>query len=141
MSALGQKRTWRDQIAMSALPPKADIRPRDQDVCFGPRLSAVGAAAKGQVETNGIATKMSASYSRGRAAAATNTEAPAWDLRRSGELAVDLAISDQLAVSCSLAVVEACAEFLRSLLSGHHVNPPLRYERPWRAVPWRQGRP
>ena len=36
MSALGQKRTWRDQIAMSALPPKADIRPRDQDVCFGP---------------------------------------------------------------------------------------------------------
>jgi hypothetical protein len=21
---------------MSALPPKADIRPRDQDVCFGP---------------------------------------------------------------------------------------------------------
>jgi hypothetical protein len=25
MSALGQKRTWRDQIAMSALPPKADI--------------------------------------------------------------------------------------------------------------------
>jgi hypothetical protein len=33
---MGQKRTWRDQIAMSALPPKADIRPRDQDVCFGP---------------------------------------------------------------------------------------------------------
>jgi hypothetical protein len=25
MSALGQKRTWRDQISMSALPPKADI--------------------------------------------------------------------------------------------------------------------
>jgi hypothetical protein len=22
---------------MSALPPKADIRPRDQDICFGPR--------------------------------------------------------------------------------------------------------
>jgi hypothetical protein len=22
---------------MSALPPKADIRPRDQDVCFGPQ--------------------------------------------------------------------------------------------------------
>jgi hypothetical protein len=33
---MGQKRTWRDQIAMSALPPIADIRPRDQDVCFGP---------------------------------------------------------------------------------------------------------
>jgi FtsP/CotA-like multicopper oxidase with cupredoxin domain len=38
MSALGQKQTWRDQIAMSALPPKADIRPCDQDVCFGPIL-------------------------------------------------------------------------------------------------------
>jgi hypothetical protein len=25
MSALGHKRTWDDQIAMSALPPKADI--------------------------------------------------------------------------------------------------------------------
>jgi hypothetical protein len=37
MSALGQKQTWRDQIAMSALPPIADIRPRDQDVCFGPK--------------------------------------------------------------------------------------------------------
>jgi hypothetical protein len=36
MSALGHKRTWRLQFAMSALPPKADIRPRDQDVCFGP---------------------------------------------------------------------------------------------------------
>ena len=24
------------EFAMSALPPKADIRPRDQDVCFGP---------------------------------------------------------------------------------------------------------
>jgi len=23
-------------LVMSALPPKADIRPRDQDVCFGP---------------------------------------------------------------------------------------------------------
>ena len=43
MSALGQKRTWRDQIAMSALPPKADIRPRDQDVCFGPEADTVRA--------------------------------------------------------------------------------------------------
>jgi hypothetical protein len=25
-----------DDAGMSALPPKADIRPRDQDVCFGP---------------------------------------------------------------------------------------------------------
>jgi hypothetical protein len=32
MSALGQKRTWRDQIAMSALPSKADITERDHDV-------------------------------------------------------------------------------------------------------------
>jgi hypothetical protein len=36
MSLMGHKRTWRDQIAMSALPSKPDIRPRDQDVCFGP---------------------------------------------------------------------------------------------------------
>ena len=41
--AAGQKRTWRDQIAMSALPSKADIRPRDQDVCFGPISSLVEA--------------------------------------------------------------------------------------------------
>ena len=26
---------------MSALPPKADIRPRDQDVCFGPKAEVV----------------------------------------------------------------------------------------------------
>ena len=26
---------------MSALPPKADIRPRDQDVCFGPTADIV----------------------------------------------------------------------------------------------------
>jgi hypothetical protein len=37
MSALGQKRTFRNVQSMSALPPKADIRPRDQDVCFGPQ--------------------------------------------------------------------------------------------------------
>ena len=36
MSALGQKQTRRGQTVMSALPPKADIRPRDQDVCFVP---------------------------------------------------------------------------------------------------------
>jgi hypothetical protein len=44
MSTLGQQRTWRDQISMSALPPKADIRPRDQDVCFGPKADIRGAA-------------------------------------------------------------------------------------------------
>ena len=29
---------------MSALPPKADIRPRDQDVCFGPKSDSCSAA-------------------------------------------------------------------------------------------------
>jgi hypothetical protein len=28
---------------MSALPPKGDIRPRDQDVCFGPKPDIVRA--------------------------------------------------------------------------------------------------
>ena len=37
MSALGQKRTWRDQIAMSALPPIADIARGGLDVRFGPK--------------------------------------------------------------------------------------------------------
>jgi hypothetical protein len=36
MSALGQKRTWRDQIAMSALPPIADIPRRNLNVRFEP---------------------------------------------------------------------------------------------------------
>jgi hypothetical protein len=36
MSALGQHRTWRDQIAMSALPPKADILRRYLNVRFVP---------------------------------------------------------------------------------------------------------
>jgi hypothetical protein len=36
MSALGQKQTRRDQIVMSAIPPKADIRQRNCDVRFGP---------------------------------------------------------------------------------------------------------
>ncbi len=38
MSALGQKRTWRDQIAMSALPPIADIHHGNWNVRFGPIL-------------------------------------------------------------------------------------------------------
>ena len=37
MSALGQKRTFSEVWVMSALPPKADIRPRDQDICFWPK--------------------------------------------------------------------------------------------------------
>jgi hypothetical protein len=36
MSALGQKQTWRHQIAMSALPPIADIPRRNPNVRFGP---------------------------------------------------------------------------------------------------------
>ena len=36
MSALGQKRTWRQVRTMSALPPKADIRCRFFDVRFVP---------------------------------------------------------------------------------------------------------
>jgi hypothetical protein len=37
MSALGQKQTFGLFIAMSALPPKADIRQRGLDVCFVPK--------------------------------------------------------------------------------------------------------
>jgi hypothetical protein len=37
MSAMGQKRTWRLQFAMSALPPKADIAERDWNVRFVPQ--------------------------------------------------------------------------------------------------------
>jgi hypothetical protein len=36
MSALGQKQTWRREIVMSALPPKADITERQLDVRFVP---------------------------------------------------------------------------------------------------------
>ena len=36
MSALGQKRTSPGPIAMSPLPPKADIRCSNRDVRFGP---------------------------------------------------------------------------------------------------------
>ena len=51
MSALGQKRTWRDQIAMSALPPRADIPRRNLNVRFAP---------KGDVQsTRGVCPKKS----------------------------------------------------------------------------------
>jgi hypothetical protein len=36
MSALGQKQTSRSEIAMSALPPKADIHCDSRNVSFGP---------------------------------------------------------------------------------------------------------
>jgi hypothetical protein len=38
MSALGQKRTSRPQITMSALPPKADIAELEEHVRFVPIL-------------------------------------------------------------------------------------------------------
>jgi hypothetical protein len=37
MSALGQKQTFRPPVAMSALPPKADIAEYDWDVRFVPK--------------------------------------------------------------------------------------------------------
>ena len=37
MSALGQKQTSERIRAMSALPPKADIRANDQEVCLVPK--------------------------------------------------------------------------------------------------------
>jgi hypothetical protein len=42
MSALGQKRTFGPFIAMSALPPKADIAERDRDVRFVPKDGVIG---------------------------------------------------------------------------------------------------
>src|SRR5215471_18748861 len=41
MSALGQKRTFREVETMSALPPKADIGTQPRDVRFVP-LAAIG---------------------------------------------------------------------------------------------------
>jgi hypothetical protein len=37
MSALGQKQTWQQALAMSALPPKADIDGFSQNVRFVPK--------------------------------------------------------------------------------------------------------
>jgi len=44
MSALGQKQTSRSEIAMSALPPKADIAEYDWDVRFVPKADICTAA-------------------------------------------------------------------------------------------------
>jgi len=41
MSALGQKQTFRSPIAMSALPPKADMCDATSDVRFGP-IAGIG---------------------------------------------------------------------------------------------------
>jgi hypothetical protein len=43
MSALGQKRTLSDISAMSALPPKADIRQSGLDVRFVPKADILAA--------------------------------------------------------------------------------------------------
>jgi len=44
MSALGQKQTFRNVRAMSAIPPKADIRQRNCDVRFGPNADIAKSA-------------------------------------------------------------------------------------------------
>jgi hypothetical protein len=46
MSALGQKRTYAVQKAMSALPPKADMCGATRDVCFGPIADSRSAAKR-----------------------------------------------------------------------------------------------
>jgi hypothetical protein len=46
MSAVGQKQTFRNVRAMSAIPPKADIRSHDQDVCFGPGADSCNATKR-----------------------------------------------------------------------------------------------
>jgi hypothetical protein len=46
MSALGHKQTLKRFHSMSALPPKADILRRDQDVCFGPKGDKVRRSKK-----------------------------------------------------------------------------------------------
>jgi hypothetical protein len=43
MSALGHKRTSRSAIAMSALPPKADMCGATRDVRFGPKADITAA--------------------------------------------------------------------------------------------------
>jgi hypothetical protein len=45
MSALGLKQTFdRSNSDVRFTPPEADIRPRDQDVCFGPQADSCTAA-------------------------------------------------------------------------------------------------
>ena len=46
MSALGQKRTYAPQKAMSALPPKADKCGARGYVCFGPKADSCSAAKR-----------------------------------------------------------------------------------------------
>jgi hypothetical protein len=46
MSALGHKRTFAVQKGMSALPPKADIRPCERHVRFVPKADIAGTQKK-----------------------------------------------------------------------------------------------
>jgi hypothetical protein len=46
MSALGQKQTSHSEIAMSALPPKADIAGHQLDVRFVPKADSCTAAKR-----------------------------------------------------------------------------------------------
>ena len=53
MSALGQKRTLGYLQAMSALPPKADIRQHNYDVRFVPKADICSAAIRDLLEQEG----------------------------------------------------------------------------------------
>jgi hypothetical protein len=62
MSALGHKQTFGSFIAMSAIPPKADIRQRDLDVRFVPIAEEVQRSKKDRYS---ITSSASASRSGG----------------------------------------------------------------------------
>jgi hypothetical protein len=57
MSALGQKQTFRPFIAMSALPPKADIAGQPLDVRFVPKAD-MGLSAASKRMTPGLAKRL-----------------------------------------------------------------------------------
>jgi len=58
-SALGHKQTRHSQMVMSALPPKADIRPRDRNDRFGPKADILAAVRyDGWPSSRGIAMKL-----------------------------------------------------------------------------------
>jgi hypothetical protein len=72
MSALGQKQTWRAEIPMSALPPKADIGGRELDVRFVPEPEVPGLSelndrnpAAARIAARTLARKKRASRMRG----------------------------------------------------------------------------
>jgi hypothetical protein len=51
MSALGQKQTSRSEITMSALPPKADIAGRQQDVRCVPKADILRCSGAGAIRS------------------------------------------------------------------------------------------